>query len=78
MNRDEPYHGPKSHLFTVRIWREEVGNGLIEWRGKVQQVNSGEAHYFRQWDTLIAHLIQMLATGESVLETQSDNKEQIS
>jgi hypothetical protein len=78
MNRDKPYQESDSYLFTVRVWREDVGSGRIEWRGKVQQVNSGEAHYFREWDALISHLLRMLSTSESLLETHINDKEQIS
>ena len=42
------------HLFTVRIWREELGAGRVEWRGKVQHALHGEARYFREWAELIA------------------------
>ena len=49
-----------SHLFTVRLWAEELGDGRTEWRGQVQQVLSGETHYFRDWSTLIALLRAML------------------
>ena len=45
-----------SHLFTVRIWREELGDGHVEWRGKVQHALTGEARYFREWAELIAFL----------------------
>ena len=43
-----------SHLFTVRIWREKLGEEHVEWRGKVQHALSGEARYFREWAELIA------------------------
>jgi hypothetical protein len=43
-----------SHLFTVRVWREELGAGRSEWRGKVQYVITGEAQHFREWSDLIA------------------------
>jgi hypothetical protein len=43
-----------AHAFTVRIWREELGAGRVEWRGKVQHALSGEARYFREWAELIA------------------------
>ena len=49
-----------SQLFTLRIWREDLGEGQIEWRGKVQHVTSGEAHYFRDCPGLIACLQQIL------------------
>ena len=66
---DKPYQGPHSHLFTVRLWREEGGTGQTEWRGKVQQVSTGEAHHFREWEALISLLLQMLAASESPPET---------
>lgn len=59
---------PRSHLFTVRLWAEEIGNGQIEWRGRVQHVASGEAHYFRDWPTLIAHLLKILPPIEDQAE----------
>jgi hypothetical protein len=51
---------PRSHLFTVRVWAEELGAGQTEWRGRVQHVTSGEVHYFRDWTTLAALLPAML------------------
>ena len=72
---EKSYQGPNSYLFTVRLWREAVGSGQSEWRGKVQQVNGGEAHYFREWEALISHLLQMLSASESLLQTHIDNKE---
>ncbi len=70
MNLEKLYQGPNSHLFTVRLWREEVGSGQIEWRGKVQQVSTGEAHYFREWETLVSLLLLMLVASESPPENQ--------
>ena len=54
---------PRSHLFTVRMWPEAVGEEL-EWRGKVQHVTSGETRYFRDWPTMVAFLEEMLAASE--------------
>jgi hypothetical protein len=31
---DTPDQHPRSHLFTVRVWQEEVGQNQMEWRGK--------------------------------------------
>jgi hypothetical protein len=45
-----------SHLFMLRLWLEDLGNGQTDWRGKVQHVNSGEARYFRDWSTLEAFM----------------------
>jgi hypothetical protein len=58
----QPQH--QSQLFTVRLWAEDLGDGRMEWRGKVQHVVSGEVHYFREWPTLIAWLVAMLPAME--------------
>jgi hypothetical protein len=61
---DRPYQRPRSHLFTVRVWEEQVGNGQTEWRGKVQLVTSGEVRYFRQWAALVPLLVTMLSESQ--------------
>ena len=57
---DKRYQEYRSQLFTVRIWREELGDGLAEWRGKVQHVQSKEVRYFREWSALVAAIVDML------------------
>lgn len=52
---------PRSQLFMVRVWLEDLGDGKTEWRGKVQCVASGEVFYFRDWQSLIALLQKLLA-----------------
>jgi len=49
-----------THLFTLRLWPEALGDDQIEWRGKVQHVLSGEARYFRDWTALVAFLLETL------------------
>jgi hypothetical protein len=49
-----------SHLFTVRMWPEALGDGRIEWRGRLQHVLSGETRSFRDWASLVACLVAML------------------
>jgi hypothetical protein len=51
---------PRSHLFTVRLWLEPLGDGQAEWRGKVQHMPSGEAQYVRDWPALKAFLERLL------------------
>lgn len=55
---------PRSQLFTVRLWLEDLGEGRSEWRGRVEHVLSGQTRYFRDWATLIAALQEMLETGQ--------------
>ena len=60
---DEHLHS-QSQLFTIRLWRENLSAGQIEWRGKVQRVLNGEACYFRTWPELIERLEQLAANME--------------
>jgi hypothetical protein len=66
----------RSHLFTVRLWAEDIGADQLEWRGRVQHVTSGETHYFRDWPTLIAHLLKMLPQAESWTEWHPDQQKE--
>ncbi|MBX3000844.1 MAG: hypothetical protein KF893_20145 [Caldilineaceae bacterium] len=54
----------QSHLFTLRLWTEEVEEGQTEWRGRVHYVTSDEVRYFRDWPSLIPLLLAMLRDGE--------------
>lgn len=60
---------PPSELFTVRLWRQEVGAGQIEWRGRVTHVLSGEMRHFREWSALMEFLS---ATQTSAKTTWSE------
>jgi hypothetical protein len=48
----------RSQLFTVRVQLEDLGDGRSEWRGKVQHTLSGEACYFRDWQTLVTFMVE--------------------
>jgi hypothetical protein len=41
-----------SHLFVVRMWNEDLGDGQSEWRAYVRHVPSGEVRYVRAWHDL--------------------------
>ena len=57
MNPHEPRSAqPHSHLFTVRLWQEALGNDAYEVRMQVRHVLSGEIRYFREWLALVAYL----------------------
>lgn len=55
---------PRSHLFTVRVWREDLGEGHSEWRGQVQHLLSGETRYFRDWPSLVTFIIERAAAED--------------
>ncbi len=48
-----------TELFTLRLWNAPAGK-KIEWRGRLQFVRTGQVRYFRDWETLIACLEEML------------------
>jgi len=62
---DTPDQHPRSHLFTVRVWQEEVGHDQTEWRGKVQLITDGNVRYFRGWEALVPLLLTMLSEVET-------------
>jgi hypothetical protein len=45
-----------SFAFLLRLWPEDIGAGQIPWRGKIQNVTSGEACYFRDFAAMQAIL----------------------
>ncbi len=55
----------RSHLFTLRLWQEAVGDGESDWRGKIQHVISGEARYFRGWPALEAFLEEVAGNADA-------------
>jgi hypothetical protein len=64
MDRDSRQPSLHTHLFTLRLWCEELGQGQIEWRGRIKHLGSGEVRYFRDPRTLYAALLRMLASME--------------
>ncbi len=64
MSMEKPNQRPRSHLFTVRVWQEEIGTDRTEWRGKVQLFPSGDVRYFRGWEALVPLLLMMLSESE--------------
>jgi len=70
-------HPPaRSHLFTLRLWREDLGQEQSEWRGEVHNVESREVRYFRTWSALLTLVQAMLPEpeGSDVPERQVENQ----
>ncbi len=49
MENDQPR---SSYQFIVRLWTEDLGGGELEWRGKAQNIATGEFAYFRGFSGL--------------------------
>lgn len=58
MYESTPY--PQSHLFTVRLWQENLGEGKSEWRGKVKYLLSNEEQTFRGCEGVGEAMISLL------------------
>lgn len=65
---DKPDQHSRSHLFTVRMWQEEVSHDQTEWRGKVHLITNGNVRYFREWEGLVPLLVTMLSELETLFE----------
>lgn len=48
---------PRSHIFAVRLWKEQVDGGS-EYRGSVRDIMSGAFRSFRNWSDLAAFMIE--------------------
>ena len=68
MLADREIQDKRSHLFIMRIWSEELGDGQQEWRGKVQLSPTGTVQYFRGLRSLSALVESMLAQAGTAAE----------
>ena len=64
----EPGSPKKSHLFLLRVWRQDGG-----WRGRLLDLASGEACSFAGWQELIAALLGSHAHSQLGLCAQEDS-----
>jgi hypothetical protein len=46
--------------FLIRLWTEDLGGGELEWRGKAQNIATGNSSYFRDWPGLVAAIQKLL------------------
>ena len=54
----------QEHLFTLRLWTEEVTADQREWRGRLYDTTTGDVRYFREWAALIPLLLAMVREGQ--------------
>ncbi|HSL00468.1 MAG TPA: NAD(P)H-binding protein [Rubrobacteraceae bacterium] len=60
----------RSHLFTVRVWKEEAADGS-EYRGSVREVASGAFRNFRDWSDLPTFMIERVEEYEPGTDSAS-------
>jgi hypothetical protein len=71
-NADSLAH--QSYLFMLRVWIESLADGQIDWRGKIQYVNSGEVHYFRDWKTFENYVNGWISKACQPADEDTDRK----
>ncbi|HSG43286.1 MAG TPA: hypothetical protein VLA72_09035 [Anaerolineales bacterium] len=52
--------GSQLQTFTLRIWVTNQEDANLEWRGRIQHVQSGEVQYCQNWDAFIAYVEEVL------------------
>ena len=62
------YSPRRSDVFIIRIWTEEFEEQLIEMRGMVRNVHSGETRYFRTWQDLLCFVASRAHQAEFVYD----------
>jgi hypothetical protein len=60
----------RSHLFSVRLWRERGGG--VEYRGRVCDVVSGGFRSFRDWSDLVRFMTERMEEDEQSGFTQGE------
>ena len=53
MNGQARESHPRSHLLSLRIWREPLGCGNSEIRGQARLISSGDTCTFRDWAAFV-------------------------
>ena len=70
--KSDKRHG-NSELFTIRLWMEELGEG-VDYRGQVKHVVSGATRHFREWADLEAFLIGTFDDYEGGTHGEADSR----
>jgi hypothetical protein len=65
--------GSSSQVFMIRFWPEDLGDGRVDWRGRVQHGNSGEVTYFRDW-LILEKFIQGYLRGFPTVEVHEEGQ----
>jgi hypothetical protein len=46
----------KARLYTLRVWAVRNNSEAAEWRARLQDTQSGEVIYFRNWQEFVEHM----------------------
>lgn len=56
----------KARLFTLRVWVVKQEEAVFEWRARLQDTQSGDVSYFRDWQDLSTSI-------EKIIRNQNGN-----
>jgi hypothetical protein len=62
-----------AHLFTLRLWCAELGDGRRQWRGRLHHVGQDNVAYFRGWAALLPLLLAMLRRAGVTISVEEDS-----
>jgi hypothetical protein len=60
---------PRSHLFTVRAWYEQIDPERREVRLQLRHVLTGETRYFHDWQAPIEYMEGKLAASPDLFDS---------
>ena len=52
--------GFQTQTFTLRIWVTNQKDATLEWRGRIQHIQTGEVHYCQDWEAFTAFVEHVL------------------
>jgi len=52
--------GPPVHAFSLRLWPETIEDDKVVWRGRMQDLATGEVRYFQGWEALVDVLLSLM------------------
>jgi hypothetical protein len=58
--------GTQAQTFTLRIWVTSPKDATLEWRGRIQHIQSGEVQYCQDWDAFIAYVEEALCNPSGI------------
>ena len=64
VDRGRESAGARSHLFAVRLWKEDLAGGS-EYRGSIRDVVSGAFRGFRDWSDLAAFMVERIEEDDA-------------
>jgi hypothetical protein len=50
----------QAQLFTLRIWVTNQDEASLEWRGRLQHIQSGEVQYCKDWESFVSYVEETL------------------